>query len=183
MGKQSSERSNGAFIQTKIRKQTGLASKLVLFLHCHFATTKPLDLTEGTHPVAACAIANPSFQVIATHHPSPEDNSTCRWGEKGQCHRKHPWHHPGPMSTPWPPQNALSLWKMPEKAVVSQPPVLVILQAEYNGKIRWTFRRQYGRMPVFDSSLYCSLAMGSWKTKSYMSLVCFNCLLCKKKNW
>ena len=51
---------SGAFIQTKIRKQTDLASKLILFLHCHFATTQPLDLTEGTHPVAACAIANPA---------------------------------------------------------------------------------------------------------------------------
>lgn len=129
MGKQSSERSNGACIQTKIRKQTGLASKLILFLHCHSATTKPLDLTEGTHPVAACAIANPSFQVIATHHHSPGDYSTCGQGGKGQCRRNCPWHHPGPMSTPWPPQNALSLWKLPEKkGVVSEPAVLTILQ-------------------------------------------------------
>ena len=132
----------------KPRLESRLAwpSKLILFLRCHFATTKPLDLTEGTHPVAACAIANPSFQVIATHHHSPGDYSTCGQGGKGQCHRKCLWHHPGPMFTPWPPQNALSLWKMPEKAVVSQPAVLATLQTEYNGKIRWTLRRQYGRM-------------------------------------
>ena len=133
---------------SKPRLESRLAwpSKLILFLHCCFATTKPLDLTEGTHSVAACATANPSFQVIATHHHSPGDYSTCGQGGKGQCRRNSPWSHPGPMSTPWPPQNALSLWKMPEKAVVSQPAVLTILQTEYNGKIRWTLRRQYGRM-------------------------------------
>lgn len=154
MGKKRSERSNGACIQTKIRKQTGLAIKAYSLPSLSFCHNKTFRSYRRDPPSGYLCNCQPSFQVIATHHPSPEDNSTCRQGGKGQCHRKHPWHHPGPMSTPWPPQNALFLWKMPEKTVVSQPAVLAILQTEYNGKIRWTLRRQYGRMLSYVACIW-----------------------------
>lgn len=81
------------------------------------------------------------------------------------------------------PQNALSLYKNGKKRVVSQLSVLTILQIEYNGKIRWTLRRQYGRMVSHITVLnLASIAYQlRYLEKSYINFMCLSCLLCKKK--
>ena len=116
---------------SKPRLESRLAwpSKLILFLHCHFATTKPLDLTEGTHPVAACAIANPASksQLLTILHQ--EIIQRVDKGERAsaaeiapdviqvQC----PHHGPPKMLSFY--ENCLK-----KKGVVSEPTVLTILQ-------------------------------------------------------
>lgn len=165
MGKQSSEKSSGACVQTKIRKQAGLASKRILFLQCHVPSPKPLDLTEGTQPVSGDATSSPSFQVRATHQPWARDHSACRQGGKGQCHRKCPWHHPGPKSTPWLPQNAPSLWKTPAKQesvkVLSWASSRLGKVVKSDGLSEGNMAGQLGIQPGFESSLDCLLAMAS----------------------
>ena len=116
---------------SKPRLESRLAwpSKLILFLHCHFSTTKPLDLTEGTHPVADCAIANPASKSYLLTILHQEIIQRVDKGERAsaaeiapdviqvQC----PHHGPPKMLSFY--ENCLK-----KKGVVSEPTVLTILQ-------------------------------------------------------
>ena len=147
MGKQSSERLNGACIQTKIRKQTGLAIKAYSLPSLSFCHNKAFR-SYRRDPPSGCLCNCQSQLPSHSYSPSFTRRLFNVWTRgKGPVPQKLPLKSSrSNVHTMAPPKCSLFMKNAWKKGEVSQPAVLTILQTEYNGKIRWTLRRQYGRM-------------------------------------